>query len=306
MPGIKIVGYVCDQYGRHPEASKVEKILRWPTPTNPTELKGFLGICVYYRIWVEGFAYKTEIFYLLLKKGAKWEWTLIHEERMYELKLALTEAPALVSISYELGAGLVILAFDASKKGWGAVLMQLDAQKRRHPSRYESGIWSKAESGYDAGKRECRALLKSLKKFRQWLYGITFLVETDALTLAAQLNRSATDLPGALVTQWMAWIRLFDFDVRHVPGTKNVVADALSRRPPTEEDIEEAKGEMDVDEWVAEQLDSARLCCVTSFDEEEGEIVEIGAVETGVVRIRPIRRAAAAAVVPAGLSRPTG
>ena len=83
------------------------------------------------------------------------------------------------------------------------------------------------------------------------------------------------------------------------------MVDALLRRPPTEEDIEEAKGEIDIDKWVAEQLDLARLCCVISFDEEEGEIVKIGAVETGVVRIRSIRRAAAATVVPTRLSRPT-
>ena len=47
-------------------------------------------------------------------------------------------------------------------------------------------------------------MLKALKKFRYWLYGTYFYVETDANTLVAQLNRSATDLPGALVTQWLA------------------------------------------------------------------------------------------------------
>ena len=50
MKGIHIVGYVCDQYGRHPQASKIEKIVKWPKPNNKKELRGFLGICVYYRI----------------------------------------------------------------------------------------------------------------------------------------------------------------------------------------------------------------------------------------------------------------
>jgi hypothetical protein len=69
-----------------------------------------------------------------------------------------------------------------------------------------------------------------LKKFRPWLYGIQSLVETDANTLVAQLNRAATDLPGVLVTRWLAWIRLWDFDVKHVLGKKDIVADVLSRR----------------------------------------------------------------------------
>jgi hypothetical protein len=78
--------------------------------------------------------------------------------------------------------------------------MQEDRNGKRHPARFESGVWTESESNYDAGKRECRAMLKVLKKFRFWLYGVHFVVETDANTLVAQLNRSATDLPGALVT----------------------------------------------------------------------------------------------------------
>ena len=48
--------------------------------------------------------------------------------------------------------------------------------------------------------------------------------------LVAQLNRAATDHLGALITRWLAWIRLFDFEVRHVPRKQYTAADALSRR----------------------------------------------------------------------------
>lgn len=74
---------------------------------------------------------------------------------MDRLKEALTTAPALMPISYEEGAGEIILAADASLTGWGGVLMQLDKQSRRRSSRYESGLWSTAEKRYDAGKRKC-------------------------------------------------------------------------------------------------------------------------------------------------------
>lgn len=53
-------------------------------------------------------------------------------------------------------------------------------------------------------------------------------MEVDAATLVAQLNRPATDLPNSVIVRWISWIRLFDFDVKHVPGTKNTVADGLS------------------------------------------------------------------------------
>ncbi len=65
--------------------------------------------------------------------------------------------------------------------------MQL-VKGKRYPSKYKSGIWSSAEKKYDANKRECRGVLKPLKKVRYWLYGIRFVLETDAKVLVAQLN----------------------------------------------------------------------------------------------------------------------
>ena len=74
----------------------------------------------------------------------------------------------------------------------------------------------------------------------------------DANVLIAQLNRGATDLPGALVTRWLAWIRLFDFDVHHVPGLKHMVADGLSRRLGATAGKE---SETDIDEFITSELE---------------------------------------------------
>jgi hypothetical protein len=52
----------------------------------------------------------------------------------------------------------------------------------------------------------------------------------------AQLNKAAADLPSSMMARWVAWIRLFSFEVRHVPRAKHVVADALLRKLRTESD----------------------------------------------------------------------
>ena len=38
LKGIKIVGFICDREGRHPQALKIEKIVNWPNPTTQREL----------------------------------------------------------------------------------------------------------------------------------------------------------------------------------------------------------------------------------------------------------------------------
>ncbi len=75
-----------------------------------------------------------------------------------------------------------------------------------------------------------------IKKVRVWVYGQKVIVETDASTLVIQLNRNIIDLPGAMITRQITWLRLFNFEVRYIPGKLNGVADGLSRRGKQLED----------------------------------------------------------------------
>ena len=52
MKGIEIVGFLCDEDGRRPDSRKVEKILMWPAPRYFKAARGFVGIVVYYRIFI--------------------------------------------------------------------------------------------------------------------------------------------------------------------------------------------------------------------------------------------------------------
>ena len=125
-------------------------------------------------------------------------------------KQALISAPALKKLVYspkEDGfVGRVVLGVDACGLGFGAILQQEDRSGKRHPVRYKSGLWMLAESRYDAVKLECRRLLRALKKFRYYLYGVRFLVEIDAHTLVHQLNQPTSDLPGMVVGRWIDYI----------------------------------------------------------------------------------------------------
>src|SRR5436190_14929007 len=103
-------------------------------------------------------------------------------------------------------------------------------------------------------KQEYCAVLKALWKVCYWLYGVHFILETDVNVLVAQLNRSVTDLPGSLVMRWIAYIRLFDFEVRHMPGKKHTAADGLSRCLQTASDDIDDMYETDLEDLINAEL----------------------------------------------------
>jgi hypothetical protein len=47
---------------------------------------------------------------------------------------------------------------------------------------------------------------------------------------------------------------LFDFDIRHIPGTKHTVADGFSRRPRTQSDNDDEEYEVDIDDFINAEL----------------------------------------------------
>ena len=89
-----------------------------------------------------------------------------------------------------------------------------------------------------------------------------FILKTDTSVLIAQLNQSATDLPKALVTRWIAYIRLFDFTIWHVLGTKHTAADGLSRRPCTESDDIDEANEVDINNFINAELNAFSIAPV--------------------------------------------
>ena len=144
--------------------------------------------------------------------------------------------------------------------------MQL-VKRKQYPSRHKSGIGLAMEKKYNTTKRKCRGVLKALKKFRYWLYGVRFILETDVRVLLAQLNQSGTDLLGALVTQWIAWIQLFDFEVWHVPGRKHSTADGFYWRPSIATNLAEAEAKTNIDNFILTELNSLWVSPI-SLDEQ--------------------------------------
>ncbi len=55
--------------------AKIVAILEMPNPTNVHTLKSFIGLCNYYRIYVQDFNTIVHPLYALLKKDVAWTWS---------------------------------------------------------------------------------------------------------------------------------------------------------------------------------------------------------------------------------------
>jgi hypothetical protein len=193
--------------------------MEWPTPKTLTELRGFLGMCTYYRKFVKGFSQLCAPLTDLTKKGA-FKWDEEAQITMDKMKEVMSMCPVLALPDFSLPFTLECYA---SGEGIGAVLMQ-----KRHPLAYESRKLRGPELLYNIYDKEMLAIMHALAKFRQYLVGARFVVKSDHNSLKYLLEQK--DL-NERQQKWVSRIQAYDFDIEFVKGKNNVVVDALSRRP---------------------------------------------------------------------------
>src|SRR5436853_1699 len=84
----------------------------------------------------------------------------------------------------------------------------------------------------------------------------------DANVLVVQLNWLAIDLLGSLVTRWIAYIRLFDFEVCHVSRHKHIVVDRLSRRLYTKSNNIDNAHETNIEDFINTKLGALSIALI--------------------------------------------
>ncbi|KAJ7997122.1 hypothetical protein DPEC_G00225680 [Dallia pectoralis] len=163
----------------------------------------------------------------LTRTRKKSDWTPECGEAFRMLKQALLDNAALAHPDFNRP---FLLSVDASSNGLGAVLSQLSAgDDVARPIAFASKSLNYAQSRYPAHRLEFLALKWAVcDKFSRWLRGQMFTVWTDNNPLTYILSKPKLD---ASEQWWVAKLAPFDFEIRYIPGPKNVVADALSREP---------------------------------------------------------------------------
>ncbi|CAM4549041.1 unnamed protein product [Caretta caretta] len=118
-----------------------------------------------------------------------------------------------------------LVTTDASKRGVGAVLMQEGPDQEFHPVVFLSKKLSERESNWSVSEKECYAIVYALEKLCTYVWGWRFHLQTDHAAL--QWLHTATESNKKLIW-WSLALQDFDFDIQHISGASNKVADALS------------------------------------------------------------------------------
>jgi hypothetical protein len=118
---IQFLGHVLSAKGIAVDPSKVKDILEWKSPTSVHQVRSFLGLAGYYRMFILDFSKIVQPITELLKNDVKFDWSPKCNEAFEQLKVLLTTAPVLAQPDIEKPFDVYC---DASDNGLGCVLMQ--------------------------------------------------------------------------------------------------------------------------------------------------------------------------------------
>ncbi|KAK3521121.1 hypothetical protein QTP86_021290, partial [Hemibagrus guttatus] len=252
---VKFLGHIVSENGIATDPTKVSVISEFKvvdlmeedgkTPS-PIKIRSFLGMANYYSHFIEGLSalakplFKLTAGQKIRKKGCKGgpcfpkpkrlspdDWTAECNLAVEKIKQSLTDTVTLAHPDFKRP---FLLSTDASMDGLGAVLSQIpEGEKKPRPVAFASKTLSRAQSHYPAHRLEFYALKWAVcEKFAHWLKGTTFTVLTDNNPLTYIMSKPKLD---ACEQRWVSKLAPFDFDLKYIPGTQNIPADLLSRRP---------------------------------------------------------------------------
>jgi len=130
------------------------------------------------------------------------------------LKEALCNTPALKRLDTSEYSRQLVVGVHAKlhglgeEGGWvgGLIILVIGQNDNLYLCRYEVRPAPTAHMTYPLETHQCCEAITALKQVCNYLHGIRFHAKANASTLMDQLHLPRNDLPGALVTEWIACI----------------------------------------------------------------------------------------------------
>ena len=210
--------------GYSPDLEKMQGISEMTPPQMKQELQSFLSAVNYLQTYVPHLSSNTEPLRALLKKKNSFAWDENSNTCFQKIKSLLQKA-LLKPLRYYDWSKLVTLQCDASLKGLGACIIQ-----DGHPIAFTSKSLMDTDTQYANIERELLAIIYGCKKFHMYLYGRTFIVETDHKPLEMISLKNLIAVPTRLQRMFLH-LQQYDMVITYRPGKEMLLADALSHLP---------------------------------------------------------------------------
>ena len=216
---VAYLGFIVSKDGISPDPDKVAAVVKWPIPRSVSEVRGFLGLTGWCRIFVKEYAFITGPLTELTHKDEIFAWTETRDLAFNRLKEILASEPVLKLPDFDKTFEVIV---DACGQGIGGIL-----QQDHHPIAYESRQLRIHEKNYPTHDLELLAVIHALKKWRHYLLSQTFELVTDHKSLKWIFTQPDLNMRQR---RWVEYLQEFSFEIKFRPGKDNQAADALSRR----------------------------------------------------------------------------
>ena len=224
---IEFLGLKIDSTGIEMQPHICEKIAHFPDRlVDRKQLERFLGCINYINDFLPNLVWLKGPLQDLLKKRLNQQWQDYHTSIVKQLKQLCTNLPRLAIP--ETGDQLIVET-DASERYWGGVL---EAKKgdTEHSCRYANVSFKPAEVNYHSNEKELLGLKRSFDKFHFFILPVRFLVRTDDTNVKAYIFNKLPCTPEYKRRhRWQQYFQEYQFDIEHIKGKNNYLADFLSR-----------------------------------------------------------------------------
>ena len=229
---IQYLGHLISEESIQPLLEKLESIAKMPVLQNAKQVKQFLGLVDYYRKFVPHFSDIARPLTQVTTKNKGFNWSRECDKYFHMLKDYLQEA---LILRYLDPTADYILYTDASKYAFAGVLTQ-SIDGTDHPVAYTSGLYRGSQLNWTALTIEAYAIYMSVKKFSFYLDSAQITLRSDQLPLKKFLEKN---IMNAKVNNWAVELESQNISFEFIAGTKNVLADTLSRLIKFEESMKE-------------------------------------------------------------------
>lgn len=226
MKEVEFLGMIVKEGQIMMDPVKLAGISKWPKPKTIKQVRSFLGFANFYRKFIGNYAEVVALLTKLTKKTVPFQWDAECQRAFDTLKEKFLEEPVLIMPD---PMKLFILETDASDWAVGTVLRQRGSDGELHPCGYISHRLSDTEQRYQVYDRELLAIKKAFETWKHLLKGSLHMI----IVHCDHKNLSYYKHPQKMTARQSCWwqeITKFDIKLEHVPGSKLIQANVLSRR----------------------------------------------------------------------------